>query len=75
MMGMAPTGKRVTASGIEVFRFQNGKMAEHWATFDALGMMRQIGVISVPTPSLPVRTLIHQVRRRLAGSSPRTPVA
>jgi hypothetical protein len=45
MMGMAPTGKGVTASGIEVFRFQNGKMAEHWAAFDALGMLRQIGVI------------------------------
>jgi steroid delta-isomerase-like uncharacterized protein len=73
MMGMAPTGKRVTASGIEVFRFQNGKMAEHWATFDALGMLRQIGVIPVPTPSLLARTLIHRVKRLLPRSSPRTP--
>jgi hypothetical protein len=66
MMGMAPTGKGVTASGIEVFRFQNGKIAEHWAAFDALGMLRQIGVIPVPTPGLLVRTLIHQVKRRVA---------
>ena len=40
---MAPPGKRVTASGIEMFRFQNGKMAEHWATFDALGMLDTSG--------------------------------
>jgi predicted ester cyclase len=36
MMGLAPTGKRVSTSGIEVFRFEGGKMAEHWATFATL---------------------------------------
>ncbi len=44
-------------------------MAEHWATFDALGMMRQIGMVSVPKPPLLVRTLVHQAKKLLAGSS------
>ena len=30
---------------------------------DALGMLRQIGVIPVPKPSLLVRTLIHRGKR------------
>jgi predicted ester cyclase len=45
MLGLAPTGKRIRTSGIEVFRIEDGKMAEHWATFDVLGMLRQIGVV------------------------------
>jgi hypothetical protein len=56
MLGLAPTGKRIRTSGIEVFRIEDGKMGEHWATFDVLGMLRQIGVVPVPEPALPVRT-------------------
>ena len=67
MMGLAPTGRRISTSGIEVFRFEDGKMAEHWAAFDALGMLRQIGLVPVPGPALLVRTLAHQARKRLAG--------
>jgi predicted ester cyclase len=68
LMGLAPTGRRVRTSGIEVFRFERGKMAEHWAAFDALGMMRQIGMIPVPGPALLARTLVHQARKRLRVS-------
>ncbi len=37
MMGLGPTRKPVRTSGIEVFRFEGGRMAEHWATFDNSG--------------------------------------
>lgn len=43
-----PTGKAVTVSGINIERFQNGKIVEHWSQFDGIGLMRQIGVL--PTP-------------------------
>ncbi|HKH35602.1 MAG TPA: ester cyclase [Rubrobacter sp.] len=46
---MPPTGKRVSTSGIEVFRFEGGKMAEHWAAFEALDMLQQIGMV-LPHP-------------------------
>ena len=42
--GIAPTGRRVDCTGIVVSRMEGGKIAEDWANFDDLGMMRQLGV-------------------------------
>jgi steroid delta-isomerase-like uncharacterized protein len=44
-MGIAPTGKQVTMSGIDIFGVAEGKIAELWNEEDVLGMMRQIGAI------------------------------
>ncbi len=44
LMGIAPTGKRCTVEGISVGRFRGGKLVEDWAQWDALGLMRQLGV-------------------------------
>jgi steroid delta-isomerase-like uncharacterized protein len=43
--GIAPTGRRVDCSGIVVSRMEGGKIAEDWANFDDLGIMRQLGVL------------------------------
>jgi steroid delta-isomerase-like uncharacterized protein len=48
LMGIPPTGKQVTMTMIAIHRIANGKIAEGWVNFDALGMMQQLGVI--PTP-------------------------
>jgi steroid delta-isomerase-like uncharacterized protein len=48
LMGIPPTGKRVEVTGIDIFRFAEGKIAEHWAEFDMLGLMQQLGVIPAP---------------------------
>jgi hypothetical protein len=72
MMGPAPTGRRVRTSGIDVFRLADGKLAEHWATVDALGMLRQIGVVPVPGPASLVRTVAHMARKRLATAARRS---
>jgi steroid delta-isomerase-like uncharacterized protein len=48
LMGMPPTGKKATVAGIDINRIANGKIAETWTNFDALGMLLQLGVI--PTP-------------------------
>ena len=55
LMGIAPTGKRVTVSSIHVTRFVNGKGVEDWGIEDMLGLMQQLGII----PSLPTSNIIR----------------
>jgi predicted ester cyclase len=44
---VAPTGERITMSGISIDRFdEGGKMVEEWPEYDLLGVMRQIGAVS-----------------------------
>jgi steroid delta-isomerase-like uncharacterized protein len=45
LSGIAPTGKPITISGITIARFASGKLAEGWVSWDALGMMQQLGVV------------------------------
>lgn len=45
LMGIPPTGKQVTWTGIDIFRFVNGKLVEEWYNGDDLGLLQQIGVI------------------------------
>ncbi|MBM3811106.1 MAG: ester cyclase [Acidimicrobiia bacterium] len=45
LAGVAPTNKRVSAGGITILRFQGDKVAESWAYWDALGLMRQLGAV------------------------------
>jgi steroid delta-isomerase-like uncharacterized protein len=48
LMGIPPTNKRVTMTGITMGRIASRKILEAWNSLDALGMMQQLGVI--PTP-------------------------
>jgi steroid delta-isomerase-like uncharacterized protein len=38
-----PTGRTATFSGVNIFRFENGKVAEIWNHRDDLGLMEQVG--------------------------------
>lgn len=42
--GMEPTGRRVTFSAANIFRFEDGKVAEIWNHRDDLGLREQLGV-------------------------------
>jgi steroid delta-isomerase-like uncharacterized protein len=44
-MDIAPTGKQVTVTGIDITRVVNGKALEDWDTFDTLGLLQQLAVI------------------------------
>jgi steroid delta-isomerase-like uncharacterized protein len=44
-MGMVPTGKRITATGISIHRIAGGKIAETWNNYDALGIFQQLGIV------------------------------
>ena len=41
--GVAPTGKRVSFTGVNIYRFADGKVAEIWNYRDDLGLMQQLG--------------------------------
>jgi steroid delta-isomerase-like uncharacterized protein len=45
LMGIPPTGKQVTVSGITISRVENGKVVEEWSNWDTLGMLQQLGVV------------------------------
>ena len=44
-MGVAATGRQVEVMGIDIVRVADGEIVEHWGEFDAMGLLRQIGVI------------------------------
>jgi steroid delta-isomerase-like uncharacterized protein len=48
LMGIPPTGKGVTIEGTSIWRIADGKIGECWFNYDALGLMRQLGVVPKP---------------------------
>ena len=44
-MGIAPTGKQFTMTGIWIYYIADGKIIEDWEVLDQLGMMQQLGAI------------------------------
>jgi len=48
LMGIPPTGKRISVTGIIIHRIAGGKVVESWENFDQLLMMQQLGVIPAP---------------------------
>jgi steroid delta-isomerase-like uncharacterized protein len=50
-MGIHPTGRAVTAAGIAIDRFADGKVAESWVSLDALSLLRQLGAAPRLGPS------------------------
>ncbi|MEZ4727256.1 MAG: ester cyclase [Caldilineaceae bacterium] len=47
-MGMPPTGKDIVVNGVEVFRMQDGKIAEFWRHDDDAGLLMQLGIVPAP---------------------------
>ncbi len=45
--GMPATGKYASWSEIHISRFKDGKIVEHWASVDQLGMLQQLGLAPV----------------------------
>lgn len=61
--GLPPTQKTVSFSGLELNRFADGKVVEHWFQLDALGLLQQLGLTVVPGPRLLPRILAHQLHK------------
>jgi predicted ester cyclase len=42
-LGVAPTGRRISARGVQIARFEKGMLVERWGSSDQLGILQQIG--------------------------------
>ena len=48
LLGIPPTGKKASWTGINIYRFADGKIVEAWWSKDMLSMLQQLGVIPPP---------------------------
>jgi predicted SnoaL-like aldol condensation-catalyzing enzyme len=46
------TNRHVTIPGIELLRFRDGKIAEHWGVYDFQSTARQLDAVLVFTPGM-----------------------
>lgn len=44
-LGIPATGKHYSIHAVDIFRIENGKLAEHWDVLDIYGLFKQLGVI------------------------------
>jgi ketosteroid isomerase-like protein len=44
-MGLPPTRKAITMTGIEIFRIKEGKIIELWGEANLMGLMQQLGIL------------------------------
>jgi predicted ester cyclase len=42
LMGLAPTGRRVSVTGLDMIRVEGGRIVEHRGLTDSVGLMRQL---------------------------------
>jgi predicted ester cyclase len=45
LMGITPTERPIEVDAISVFRIADGKIAEEWTVWDALGLLQQVGAV------------------------------
>lgn len=48
-LGIGATGKQISGAGTTTHRLAGGKIVEEWINWDALGLMQQLGVVTLPT--------------------------
>ena len=46
-LGFAPTGRTANITGISLQRWENGKIMEGWDNWDQLGLLVQLGAVSL----------------------------
>jgi len=46
-MGIPPTGKRISFTGMYIARIDDGKIVEHWGEEDGVSLLQQLGVLSL----------------------------
>jgi predicted ester cyclase len=46
--GRTPSGRHIEVDVLDIVRFRDGRMSEHWGVADRLGLLQQVG--AVPTP-------------------------
>lgn len=49
---IAPTGKEVTVSALDIVRIENGRFVEHWGGPDLFNLLQQLGAVVAPGAEL-----------------------
>jgi steroid delta-isomerase-like uncharacterized protein len=47
-LGIPPTGRQFTITGIGIHQLRGSRMAEHWHVVDLYGLLQQLGAIPAP---------------------------
>jgi predicted ester cyclase len=47
-LGIPPTGRSFNIAGIDIYRIENHRMAEHWHVVDQLTLLQQLGLLPSP---------------------------
>lgn len=58
-MGRPPTGQSFEITIIDICRFENGKIVEHWGVADRLSQMAQLGLLPQPPQGVAQSTSPH----------------
>jgi predicted SnoaL-like aldol condensation-catalyzing enzyme len=45
LMGLAPSGRSIDIAVMDLFRIVDGRLVEHWALLDNLGLLKQVGAL------------------------------
>jgi predicted ester cyclase len=72
LAGLAPTGARVSVTGISIDQWRDGKVVEAWVEWDNLGLARQLGA-APPEGSMAEKagTAVQRVMaRRMRAKNP-----
>ena len=56
---MPPTGKKIEITVIDIMRFKEGKLIEHWGVPDRLSAMEQLGMKPPPKIIMKLMSLVH----------------
>jgi predicted ester cyclase len=46
IMGRSATGRPIDIEVVDIIRFKDGRMVEHWGVADRLGMLQQLGLVA-----------------------------
>lgn len=49
---LPPTNKQIEISVMHIDKVENNKIIEHWGQGDARGLMKQLGIMFLPSPQL-----------------------
>jgi hypothetical protein len=58
-MGIQPTGKQVTVSGLTISRREDGKIVEEFQNWDTFGMLQQLGAVPEMANAYPTSGLVE----------------
>jgi len=47
-LGIPPTNQQIAIEVIDILRVADGKITDHWAVIDQLGMLQQLGALPAP---------------------------